>query len=106
MGFSTSPPSVLLASRRTADRSFRTDEEYQSASSGAYALRRRCGNKISVGAQKRCAARQRSDGEWLRALAPFMSLDAFENRTQERAFVYRAPTIAPLSQHVMCVRRV
>ena len=40
----------------------------------------------------------------LRAWAPFI-VDVVE-AAQERAFVQRAPTIAPLSQHVMCVRRV
>ena len=38
-----------------------------------------------------------------RALAPFI-VDAFE-ATQERAFVHRAPTVAPLSQLVLCVLR-
>ena len=40
----------------------------------------------------------------LRACAPFV-VDAFE-ATQERAFVHRAPTVAPLSQRLLCVRRV
>ena len=56
MGFSASPPSALLASHNR--REFRTDElvaraEIQLASSDTNALRRRCGNKFSVEAQKR-----------------------------------------------------
>ena len=47
----------LTTRRNGTTHSFRTDEarwraEYQSASSDAYALRRRCGNKINIGAQK------------------------------------------------------
>ena len=59
--FSTSPPSALLASHNRRD--WCTDElggraPIQSASQGSNALRRRCGNKFSVDAQKRCAGRQ------------------------------------------------
>ena len=39
----------------------------------------------------------------LRAWAPFM-VDAFE-ATQERAFVHRTPTVAPLSQLVLAGSR-
>ena len=79
------------------------------ASPKLYALRNECGNKIYAMAQKRrrCPSMGWSRVAWqavLRAWAPFM-VDAFET-IQERALVYRAPTVAPLSQFVLSVCRV
>ena len=67
MGFSVSPPSALLASRNR--RECCTDElgaraAIQLVSRDTNALRRRCGNKFSVEAQKRSTARQWAGGLW------------------------------------------
>ena len=75
----------------------------------AYALRNEPVQEMDALAQKRrrCPSMGWSRVAWqavLRAWAPFI-VDAFE-ATQERAFVHRAPTVAPLSQLVLCVCRV
>ena len=93
---------------------FRTDElggraEFQSARHKLDALQRTPCKTFGMVAQwcRRCPSMGWSRVAWQavqRAWAPFI-VDAFE-ATQERAFVHRTPTAAPLSQHVLCVRRV
>ena len=93
---------------------FRMDElggraEIQLACQKLDALQRTPCKTFGMVAQtcRRCPSMGWSKLAWqavLRAWAPFI-VDAFE-ATQERAFVHRAPTVAPLSQLVLCVCRV
>ena len=108
MGFSTSRPSALLASHNRGN--WCTDElggraPIQLASHGSNALRRRCGNKFSVDAQKQCAARQCAGANWHGKLCCALGLHSSWTRSRPLRSAHSCTARSPLlpSLNMCCV---